>query len=309
MFVDMHTHAGRPRAIGAVSDEILATMRPAGVDVAVVSAVPDMTIIRRDPRTRALGQVREPALGECLATARTQLDEYEACAIRIAREPADLHAGDPCLVLAVEGCDFLEGDLSRLDEMATRGVRSIQLVHYVINETGDIQTSPPVHGGLTPFGRDAVRRMNELGVIVDVAHCTEATAMGVGRTTTKPILCTHANLAWPDKPDGGHLRFISPDYARMVADTGGVIGGWIAVLTEKPLPGMIDHIMRLVDLVGIDHVGVGTDMPAGTAATEMPDFARHPEIPRLLREKGLSLAETDKVCGGNWCRVFAANRE
>ena len=304
MFVDMHTHAGRPRAIGPVSDDILATMRPAGVDVAVVSAVPDMPIIRRDPRTRSLAQVREPAPGECLATATTQLDEYAACAIRIAREPADIRPGDPSLVLAVEGCDFLEGDLSRLDAMAARGVRSIQLVHYVINETGDIQTSPPVHHGLTAFGRDAVSRMNGLGIIVDVAHCSEATAAGVAQATTRPILCTHANLAWPDLPDGGHLRFISPDYARMVAD----IGGWIAVLTDNPLAGMIEHIMRLVDLVGIDHVGVGTDMPAGTAATEMPDFARHPRIPPMLRAQGLDQAAVDKICGGNWLRVFQANR-
>ena len=52
-------------------------------------------------------------------------------------------------MLAVEGCDFLEGDLDRLDTLEARGVRSIQLTHYLVNETGDIQTAPPVHGGLT----------------------------------------------------------------------------------------------------------------------------------------------------------------
>ena len=99
--------------------------------------------------------------------------------MRIAREPDEIRADDPALVLAVEGCDFLEGDLDRLDAMAARGVRSIQLTHYLVNETGDIQTAPPVHGGLTPFGAEAVRRMNELGIIVDVAHCSEATVRGV----------------------------------------------------------------------------------------------------------------------------------
>ena len=156
---------------------------------------------------------------------------------------------------------------------------AIQLVHYCVNETGDIQTSPPVHHGLTSFGHAAVRRMNALGIMVDVAHCTEATAAGVARVTTRPILCTHANLAWPDQPGGGHPRFISLDYARMVADTGGVVGGWIAVLWEDSMAMLITHILRLVEAIGIDHVGIGTDMPAGVAATEMPDFTRYPEIP------------------------------
>ena len=82
-------------------------------------------------------------------------------------------------MLAVEGCDFLEGDLDRLDALEARGVRSIQLTHYLVNETGDIQTEPPVHGGLTRFGAAAVRRMNDLGIMVDVAHCSEDTVKGV----------------------------------------------------------------------------------------------------------------------------------
>ena len=81
--------------------------------------------------------------------------------------------------------------------MEARGVRSIQLTHYLVNETGDIQTAPPVHGGLTPFGADVVRRMNQLGIILDVAHCSEDTVKGVARVATRPFLCTHANLKEP----------------------------------------------------------------------------------------------------------------
>ena len=110
--------------------------------------------------------------------------------MRIAREPDDIRADDPALVLAIEGCDFLDGDLDRLNAMEARGVRSIQLTHYLVNETGDIQTAPPVHGGLTQFGADVVRRMNQIGVIVDVAHCSEDTVRGVVAATSKPILCT-----------------------------------------------------------------------------------------------------------------------
>jgi membrane dipeptidase len=308
MIIDMHTHAGRPNRTGAVDQAVLATMAPGGVAAAVVSAIADLPMIRRNPATKRLEKVRDPEPGECLAAVEDYLASFEATGTRIAREPADIRDGDPALVLAVEGCDFLEGDLDRLDALEARGVRSIQLTHYLVNETGDIQTAPPVHGGLTPLGADAVRRMNRLGVIVDVAHCSEATVTGVVKAATRPILCTHANLKEPGHPDGDHPRYISPEYARMVVATGGVIGAWIAVLWEERLQGMIRHLFRLIDAVGVDHVGIGTDLPAGAAKTEMPDFSRHTEIAAALRAHGMTEAEVMKVCSGNWLRVFRAVR-
>lgn len=309
MIIDMHTHAGRPRRTGDVDRAVIATMRPAGVAAAVVSAIGDIPMIRRDPVTKRLYKVRDPNPGECLEAVESYLTSFENAGIRIAREPADFRPDDPALVLAIEGCDFLEGDLDRLDAMAARGVRSIQLTHYLVNETGDIQTEPPVHGGLTPFGAEAVRRMNRIGVIVDVAHCSEDTVKGVAKVATKPFLCTHANLKEPGAPQGDHPRFIGPDYARMVVESGGVVGAWIAVLQEEKLPGMIRHMFRMIDALGIDHVGIGTDLPAGVAATEMPDFSRHPQLEQALRDRGLSNEEVEKVCSGNWLRVLKAVRD
>lgn len=283
-------------------------MRPGGVSAAVVSAIADLPMIRRNPATKRLEKVRDPAPGECLACVDEYLATFEATRMRIAREPGDIREGDPALVLAVEGCDFLEGELDRLNTLEARGVRSIQLTHYLVNETGDIQTAAPVHGGLTRFGADVVRRMNQLGIIVDVAHCSEATVAGVIDATAKPILCTHANLKEPGHPDGDHPRYLSPEYARMVVSTGGVIGAWIAVLWQEKLPGMIRHLLRLIDAVGIDHVGIGTDLPAGVAKSEMPDFSRHGEIAAALRARGMTEAEVAKVCAGNWLRVFRAVR-
>ncbi|MBN8927326.1 MAG: membrane dipeptidase [Rhodospirillales bacterium] len=308
MIIDMHTHAGRPRRTGEADPAVLATMRPAGVAAAVVSAIADIPMIRRDPVTKRLHKFRDPNPGECLEAVEGYLASWERAGTRIAREPDDIRVNDPALVLAVEGCDFLEGRLDRLDALEARGVRSIQLTHYLVNETGDIQTEPPVHGGLTAFGADAVRRMNRLGIIVDVAHCSEDTVRGVVAATDKPILCSHANLKEPGHPDGDHPRYLSPEYARMVVDTGGVIGAWIAVLWQERLPGMIRHLFRLIDTVGIDHVGIGTDMPAGVAAEEMPDFSHHPEIVAALRARGMTPEEIDKVCSGNWMRVFRTVR-
>ncbi len=194
MIIDMHTHAGRPRRTGEVDRSVLATMRNAGVAAAVVSAIADIPVIRRDPETKRLIKIRDPEPGECLAATHGYLDSFSNAGMRIAREPDQIVPGDPALVLAIEGCDFLDGELDRLDVMAARGVRSIQLTHVLVNETGDIQTAPPVHGGLTPFGAQVVRRMNEIGVICDVAHCSEDTVRGVVAATAKPILCSHANL-------------------------------------------------------------------------------------------------------------------
>lgn len=308
MIIDMHTHAGRTRRNVPVDGAVLASMRAAGMGAAVVSAIADLPVIRRNPTTRALEKVRDPAPGECWEAVDEYLAAFEATGVRIAREAGEIRADDPAIVLAVEGCDFLEGDLDRLDRLEARGVRSVQLTHYLVNETGDIQTEPPVHGGLTRFGAEAVRRMNRLGIMVDVAHCSEDTVKGVVAAATKPILCTHSNLLEPGHPHGLHKRFISPDYARMVAETGGVIGGWIAVLWEEKFAGMIRHIFRLIDAVGVDHVGIGTDMPSGVAGTEMPDFSRHPEIAAALRAGGLNDAEVAKICAGNWLRVLRACR-
>ncbi|HET6608127.1 MAG TPA: membrane dipeptidase [Rhodopila sp.] len=309
MIIDMHTHAGRPKRTGDVDRSVLATMADAGVGAAVVSAIGDIPMIRRDKVTGRLEKFRDPNPGECLEAVESYLDSFGNAGMRIAREPEDFRENDPALVLAIEGCDFLEGDLDRLDVMEARGVRSIQLTHYLVNETGDIQTAPPVHGGLTAFGADVVRRMNRIGVILDVAHCSEDTVKDVADVATRPFLCTHANLKEPGAPQGDHPRFISNDYARMVVESGGVVGAWIAVLKEEKLPGMIRHMFRMIDTLGIDHVGIGTDLPAGVAATEMPNFARHPQLEAALRDRGLSNEEVEKVCSGNWLRVLKAVRD
>ena len=72
---------------------------------------------------------------------------------------------------------------------------------------------------------------------------------------------------------------------------------------------MIRHMFRLIDALGVDHVGIGTDLPAGAAATELPDFSRHGELEAALRHRGLTTDEVEKICSGNWLRVFRAVRD
>jgi membrane dipeptidase len=95
----------------------------------------------------------------------------------------------------------------------------------------------------------------------------------------------------------------------MVVESGGVIGAWIAVLWREKFSGLIRQLFRLIDAGGVDSVGIGTDLPAGVAATELPDFSRHREIAAAMRDHGMTAEEVAKVCAGNWLRVFRAVRE
>ena len=92
MIIDMHTHAGRPNRAGPVDRSVLATMAPGGVAAAVVSAIADLPMIRRNPATKRLEKVRDPEPGECLACVEEYLASFEATGMRIAREPAEIRA-------------------------------------------------------------------------------------------------------------------------------------------------------------------------------------------------------------------------
>lgn len=105
--------------------------------------------------------------------------------------------------------------------------------------------------------------MNGLAITLDVAHCSEATVPDVADVATKPFLCTYSNLEELGKPNGDYPQFIIFDYASMFVGSGGVVGAWISVLTEGKFPGLIRHLFRMIDVLGIDRVGIGSDLLAG----------------------------------------------
>ena len=98
------------------------------------------------------------------------------------------------IIQDIEGLDFLETKLERLEESHRRGVRTMQLVHYTPNDIGDFQTGAVVHNGLTPFGADVIRACNRLGVVVDVAHATADTVKQAVKVSSKPLLLSHTAL-------------------------------------------------------------------------------------------------------------------
>lgn len=208
----------------------------------------------------------------------------------------------PVGYIAVEGGDFLDGQVHRIDEAYQDGVRSIQLVHYAPNDLGDLQTAPPNVNGLSAFGKDVVRKMNELGMAIDVAHASFETTKAVALLTKAPIILSHSLLALePDRPIA--VRAISNEHAKLVADTGGVIGAWPSGF-NKSFDEFIDNIQRLVDVVGIDHVGIGTDMSANFKPV-MTSYSQFPQVADALKAKGYSATEVAKIMGQNAKTVLA----
>lgn len=222
-----------------------------------------------------------------------------------ATTPADLDraaaAKKVAAYLACEGGEFLEGDPDRLDQMHADGIRSLQLVHYVPNILGDLQTAPPQHNGLSAAGKAVVGRMNTLGMVVDVAHASEKTVRDVVDITTAPIILSHSILKLEEtRPLSA--RAISVEHAKLVARTGGVIGAWPSGFNTS-FADFVENTVRLIEAVGVDHVGLGTDMDGNFK----PVFSSYTQLPRWaggLRAKGLSHEEVAKVMGGNIRRVL-----
>ena len=306
--VDLHAHPGMFSFSPASMDQQVERMGRGRVKTAFFSAVADGPLIGRRP-SGGLYATREPKPGELPAATWWQLDRVRkrvaSGALTLVTGPADLDAltrtGGTGALFAVEGGDFLEGKLERVAEAHRRGVRSIQLVHYRVNELGDIQTEAAVHGGLTAFGRDVIREMNRLGMVIDLAHLTHdgvRQAVGVSR---KPVILSHTVLETP------FARSVSSEHARLVAAKDGVIGIFPVNSGYYGFSGYVTHIERMIEAVGADHVGIGTDMDGISPASFLAwgDYGDWPSIGAALLARGRSRADVAKVLGGNVRRVFA----
>ena len=305
---DLHSHPG---LFKSTSNDTLAGHRQQAesgrVKLIALTATSDAPVIARD-RNGALRPVREPKPGELYASMYRQIDALVrwsgAAGMPVVPSVADAGAPGPPVrgILAVEGCDFLEGRIDRVQEAYDRGIRSLQLVHYRVNELGDIQTEPAVHGGLTAFGKAAVREMNRLGIVIDVAHARFEVVSGVVDTTTQPIILSHSNIV----DSSAWARFISPEHARLVAGTGGVIGAMPIIFGRRSddITGYVHHVSRLVDAAGIDHVGIGTDMDGIGPSAIFTSYARWPSLAAALVDHGYRPDEAAKILGGNARRVF-----
>ena len=318
--VDIHCHPGRfflrgvtdpsPRiaAYGApFEDKVIGDMRSGRVDAALFAGVSDMQLLEFAPN-RGLFAAREFRPGEAWADYNRQVGVLKDLVARKSvlpgRSPGDIgHAHrrhETACIFSVEGGDFIEDRLERVHQAYEDGVRAITIVHYHVNQIGDIQTAPAHHDRLTPTGAAIVREMNRAGIIVDLAHAPLSVVQGAVDTSTRPMMISHTNLS---TPSFSHPRLVSLDMARMVTRSGGIVGSVPSGIGQSDFAGWIDAIFRLVDGVGVDHVAIGTDMDANY----MPVFTTYRLwylLPSALLARGMTQDEVAKVLGGNFIKLF-----
>jgi membrane dipeptidase len=317
--IDMHSHGGRVivsrnLSIGAHRPFIplAAPMRAGGMNVICLAIVTDTTVTRVADNRKRFEAWRDPQPGELYALGQTEFQRahelIERQQMRLVTNAASLTTCGPlgpCAIISAEGADFLEGQVDRVDEAYTQHqLRHLQLTHYRVNELGDIQTEPPVHGGLTDTGVQVIRRCNALGIVVDVAHGTYDLVKRAADTSTKPLVLSHSALA---THPGARSRLIAPDHARVIAGTGGVIGVWPSSGTFKDLHAMAEGVKRMADVVGVEHVGLGTDMLGFISPPVFRSYEQLPDLASALLLAGFSPEEVGAILGGNYRRVFQAS--
>lgn len=276
------------------------------------------------PRMRAGGMAAQvfgmwtwpyPQLG-CAASVHHQLDALDA-AVRAhpeqlvqattAEDVRAAHArGAIAALAAIEGGQALEGDLDHVAAFAARGVRSIGLLHFTANQLGT-----PAYGvgaqperGLTTFGKDAIREMNRLGVIVDLAHINRAGFFDAIEITQAPVMVTHTGVL------GVHRvwRNIDDEQLRAVAQTGGCVGIIFArrFLGGNDVERVVDHLMHILDVAGEDVPALGSDFDGLVVpARGLDDISDMPRLTAALARRGLPEHVLHKILGGNALRVLA----
>jgi membrane dipeptidase len=263
----------------------------------------------------------------------------------LCREAADIERAHETrkhgLVLDFQNTTPYADSLDRIAHFHNLGVRMVQLTYNLRNLVGDGCTETN-QGGLSYYGREVVRRLNDLHTLVDVSHCSEQVGRDALRASTAPIVVSHS----ASKAVCYHDRGKTDELARAVADGGGYFGVVVipGFISDKKEPGLDDfaaHIEHLVDVCGIDHVGIGTDKAGPGPGTEsmiayppdMPkrrpgtfswdgfrdvehrltpdyhlngfeDFRDWPNLTACLAERGFNEVELRKILGLNFLRVF-----
>jgi membrane dipeptidase len=216
----------------------------------------------------------------------------------------------PVIVQCSEGAQFLEGHLERVEGVYKRGLRILQIVHDqhdAVAPLGDFYTdSSARYGGLTQFGGEVVKECNRLGIVVDLAHGTDATVRAALKLATQPLLITHSSLS--NAADS--VDMVSKALGLEVAGAGGVIGVWWR--GSDTLIEYVQGVRGMIDAFGADHVGIGTDSDI-TSSYILPYTNQiwpdqgsglfYAVVAEMLRQR-FSPEEIRKVGGGNFCRVF-----
>jgi len=251
-------------------------------------------------------------------------------------------AGKISCLIGIEGGHAIENSLGALRMFSRLGVRYMTLTHWETIDWADAATDSAKHNGLTPFGEDVVREMNRVGMLVDLAHVSDATMVDAIRVSRAPVLFSHSSA----RALCDHLRNVPDSILRMVKANGGVVmvnfyptfvseavraygdsvtarsralraagvdsaaiadsvKGWDARAPRATLSQVADHIAHVRDVAGVDHVGVGSDFDGiTTVPAGLEDVSKFPDLLAELLRRGWSEQDVRKVAGLNVLRVL-----
>lgn len=228
----------------------------------------------------------------------------------------------PIVIQSVEGGHFVEGKLERIKVAYDKGLRHFGLMHDAQSTPpiGDIYTDEPQYGGLTQAGIDIIKECNRLGILIDLAHCNNQAINKAIDVSKKPMLISHTGLntqlGTNEKMAKMMMpRLISKEQAKIFANAGGVIGVWTH-LADTPLE-YAKNIRALVDVVGVEHVCIGTDTKMATANNSNERFGQKTNqswkeskfgffyaVVDAMLKTGFAKDEIKKIGGENYCRIF-----
>ncbi|UCF21747.1 MAG: dipeptidase [Gemmatimonadota bacterium] len=318
-------------------------LREGGVDVQFFAAFVPSDYVDRGAARVALEQI------DLIRRLVARYAELEL-ALDVGDVRRSVAAGKIAVLIGVEGGHTIEGSLDMLRRYRELGVRYLTLTHISSTEWADSATDEAINGGLSPFGEDVIREMNRLGMLVDISHVSDETMADVLRVSSAPVIASHSgaravNGHARNIPDdvlrdvarnGGVVMvnffsgFVVPEAAELVRDMFAVgremraqYGGderamekawrtWFAGLgvPRGNVADVVDHIEHIIDVAGVDHVGLGSDFDGISLTPEgLEDVSRFPAITEELLGRGYSAEEILKILGENLLRVLAAADE
>ena len=229
-----------------------------------------------------------------LSIARTAADLYE-----------DKRKGRKSIMFGIENGLALSHDLQNVRHFAQRGVVYITLCHNGDNDICDSARGCNTHGGVSRFGRDVIREMNDCGLMVDLSHAAEKSFYDALQASRTPVVCSHSNC----RALCDHPRNLTDGQLRDIAECGGVVQitlypGFLRTQGEATVMDAVRHLEHAIDIAGIDHVGIGTDFDGDGGVRGMADASEMTNFTRLLMERNFSERDIENIWGGNWIRVM-----
>lgn len=299
-------HADLPRLLDAGVDL---------VGLSIATRFPDLRGTLSAPHFRLLGLRAGPNM-ELVEQLVRRIEGWAAASggrLRLIRSGSELGApaNGPIVraFIGVQGGHVLDGDPANLDRLASLGVRMFGLGHVMDNELVGSGTGVR-RGGLTPAGREVVERAQAAGIVVDLAHVSPAGIEETLPLLRRPFVVSHTGLHRLARGRSRWRRYspanrnLSDEQARAVAGAGGVIGLTLStqLLGVRTVGGLVDAVRAAVELVGADHVALGSDFDG--ALPMILDVTGLPLLTQALLDGGFSRSEVAAIMGGNALRVL-----